>query len=325
MTAQTRNLFDHRKEIAWSALKAGIVISAGLALFFIAIFFSGAMGSLFAPRANLYVRFADARGLRPGSPVWLLGVEIGSIKEIQFADTVMEVKLSVKRSALNFIYSDAKASILNMGLLGDKYVAIEPGRSSTNPIKPGSHLRGETAVTMEEILSASVKSASGVNSFISRLDSIVVSINRGEGSLAKLLKSPEIYAEIRSSTSSIAQLLQGIQRNRGTLGHLIQDSLLYQELTSAGASFGEVGRALNDSSLLFGRLMSDGRIHTMITATLENAARVTGRIDSGKGVLGTLTRNDSLARSMENLVSNLNGLVDSIKKNPKKYFKISVF
>jgi phospholipid/cholesterol/gamma-HCH transport system substrate-binding protein len=254
-----------------------------------------------------------------------LGVEIGSIKAIEFGDSAMEVKLSVKRSALDFIYNDARATILNMGLLGDKYVAIEPGRPSAKPIEPGSLLQGETTVTMEEILSASAKSASGVNSFISRLDSIVASINRGEGSLAKLLRSPELYAEIHSSAASIAQILQGIQGNRGTLGHLIQDSLLYQELASAGASFGEVGRKLADSSALFSKLMNDRRIHTMISGTLQNAARVTARIDSGKGALGRLTQNDSLVRSMERVVANVNSLIDDVKKNPKRYLKFSVF
>lgn len=75
----------------------------------------------------LYARFSTVSGLRVGNPVEMLGLEIGQVagfkmdQQNQQAIAEMKIKKSIK------IYDDAIASIKTAGLIGDKYVSIDPG------------------------------------------------------------------------------------------------------------------------------------------------------------------------------------------------------
>ena len=75
----------------------------------------------------LYARFASVSALRSGSTVEVYGIEVGSVtslnidNERQMAVVEMAIKKKVK------VYDDASATIKSSGLIGDKYVKIEPG------------------------------------------------------------------------------------------------------------------------------------------------------------------------------------------------------
>jgi phospholipid/cholesterol/gamma-HCH transport system substrate-binding protein len=75
----------------------------------------------------LYGRFASVSGLRVGSSVEIYGIQVGSVtslgldSERQMGVVGMKINKGVK------IYDDAAATIKSAGLIGDKYVKIDPG------------------------------------------------------------------------------------------------------------------------------------------------------------------------------------------------------
>ena len=52
---------------------------------------------------------------------------------------------------------------------------------------------------------------------------------------------------------------------------------------------------------------------------------VTGKLDSGKGTLGKLLNDDKLYQDVSGASASIKALVDDIKANPKKYFKVEIF
>ena len=84
----------------------------------------------------LNARFDKVTGLRVGNPVDMLGIEIGRVAKLSlnqkklFALVTIDINKDIK------IYSDAIASIKTEGLIGDRYVSIDPGGSGTL-LKPG--------------------------------------------------------------------------------------------------------------------------------------------------------------------------------------------
>jgi phospholipid/cholesterol/gamma-HCH transport system substrate-binding protein len=120
--------------IAWFAIQAGARIPLA--------------GSTYAVSA----RFSNAGGLKPGSQVFLAGVPVGRVNQInldpQFAAIVrLEVNKDVQ------LPSDTIASIKTSGLIGDKFIALAPGSSPQNLV-PGSTITDtESAVDLESIIS----------------------------------------------------------------------------------------------------------------------------------------------------------------------------
>ncbi|HYA03814.1 MAG TPA: outer membrane lipid asymmetry maintenance protein MlaD [Syntrophobacteria bacterium] len=84
--------------------------------------------SLFGdPSYRLFARFTSVAGLREGSSVTMYGLAIGRVEKLTMdqqkglALVGMEIHRGVK------IYDDAIASIKTEGLIGDRYVSIDPG------------------------------------------------------------------------------------------------------------------------------------------------------------------------------------------------------
>ena len=84
----------------------------------------------------LVARFTSVSGLRVGSGVAMFGIEIGRVERLamdqekQMAMVELQIQKGVK------IYDDAIASIRTEGLIGDRYVSIDPGGGG-DVLKPG--------------------------------------------------------------------------------------------------------------------------------------------------------------------------------------------
>ena len=76
---------------------------------------------------SLYARFSSVAGLKPGSSVDMLGIEVGKVTNLLLDQErqMAMVELRIKKGVL--IYDDAIAAIKTSGLIGDKYVMVDPG------------------------------------------------------------------------------------------------------------------------------------------------------------------------------------------------------
>jgi phospholipid/cholesterol/gamma-HCH transport system substrate-binding protein len=76
---------------------------------------------------TLHASFNTVTGLREGNPVNMLGLEIGRVKKFTMDQENQVVKVEFKINKGIEIYDDAIASIKTEGLIGDKFVAMDPG------------------------------------------------------------------------------------------------------------------------------------------------------------------------------------------------------
>jgi phospholipid/cholesterol/gamma-HCH transport system substrate-binding protein len=102
---------------------------------------------------SLYARFASVSGLRDGSPVEIDGIEVGRVgqmsidQERQMAIVELKIKKGIK------VCDDAGASIKTAGLIGDKFVKIDPGGAG-DILKPGGTITETTSpVDIEDLIS----------------------------------------------------------------------------------------------------------------------------------------------------------------------------
>ena len=77
----------------------------------------------------LYARFGSVSGLRVGNPVEMLGIEVGDVAgfKLDQEKQVVMAELKIKKDVK--IFDDAVASIKTAGLIGDKFISIDPGGS----------------------------------------------------------------------------------------------------------------------------------------------------------------------------------------------------
>ena len=101
-----------------------------------------------------YVVFADfpsVGGLKAGSSVEIAGVEIGRVDRITLSDYQARVAMTIRGDVK--LQEDTIASIKTRGLIGEKFIKINPG-GSEKVIKPnGKITEVEPPVDIEELIS----------------------------------------------------------------------------------------------------------------------------------------------------------------------------
>jgi len=95
--------------------------------------------------------FPTVGGLKTGSTVEIAGVEIGRVDGITLSDYQARVMMSIKTNVK--LQEDSIASIKTRGLIGEKYIRINPG-GSEKIIQPNGRITEvEPPVDIEELLS----------------------------------------------------------------------------------------------------------------------------------------------------------------------------
>ena len=106
---------------------------------------------------SLYAKFSDVNGLRVGSPVDILGMEVGRVEGITLdqKDQMAVVEMGVRKGVR--VYGDSIASIKTEGLIGDKYVNIDRG-APKNSLTPEEPLSKRSRPWISEISSVNMPS-----------------------------------------------------------------------------------------------------------------------------------------------------------------------
>ena len=83
----------------------------------------------------LFARFTSVTGLRVGSSVEVYGIQVGSVTSLSIDQEKQMGIVGMKIDKGTVIYDDASATIKSAGLIGDKYVKLDPGGSG-EALKP---------------------------------------------------------------------------------------------------------------------------------------------------------------------------------------------
>ena len=109
--------------------------------------------SLFGDRSYpLFARFTSVAGLKTGSSVTMYGIQVGRVERLSMDQEkqMALVELKIQRGVR--IYDDAIASIRIEGLIGDRYVSIDPGGGG-NVLQPGGTIvETQPAVDINELI-----------------------------------------------------------------------------------------------------------------------------------------------------------------------------
>lgn len=291
----------------WSQVKTGIFIVAALLLFAGGVLMMGDKTKMFMPKGSLSLMMNDVAGLKIGAPVWLAGVDVGLVTDIEFEDPTannqVEVTLQISKSALKKIGNDSKIAIKTRGLMGEKYVDITPSRSYST--SPPTRVIGENVTRIDDVMQKAGSSFDRLNRIMEKIDNgegtlgklttdkklydnlatlsmelkiVADTINRGEGSLGRLMRSDEPYLKVISILNRADATLTDIQSADGTLGKLVRDRELYDKLVRladksalAADDMRELKTILTSKDNTIGKLLTDRELYDKGVALMTRA------------------------------------------------------
>jgi phospholipid/cholesterol/gamma-HCH transport system substrate-binding protein len=101
----------------------------------------------------LFAKFTSVSGLKIGSPVEMVGMQIGRVSDFSMdqKDMVAVVELRIDNGVK--VYDDAVASIKSNGLLGDKFIKLDAGGGGKLLPPKGTITETEPPVDLIELIS----------------------------------------------------------------------------------------------------------------------------------------------------------------------------
>lgn len=306
-------------KIGWGGMKVGILVSIAIAAILYSSFSGGGV-SIFAPRDNLVVYFQSVNGLLKGASVRLSGVEVGNVESITFVNLDpqrrLEVKLNVRESVWELITVDSKVQLGTIGLLGDKYLEIFPGTPGLPVVEPGAILSLKEETGIDAMAQKAPEITGSIDTLLSNLKTVSGKIAAGEGSVGKMITDSALYENLVNVLDRTTKVLAEIQRNQKEILSKLGSTLDNTTNITAKMDTG-------DGSL--GQIVNDKRLYENAANSAQRLDSILAKIDRGQGSAGALVNDAELYEEIRNLVVRINNLVADIEKNPRKYFKFSVF
>ena len=113
---------------------------------------------------TLYAKFDRIDGLDIGSDVRVAGVKVGSVESERLDPETYQAVVDFSVQSGLQLPKDSAAVVSSDGLLGGKYLALEPG-GDAQMVKPGGQLAlTQSSISIEELLGKFIFSAANLSS-----------------------------------------------------------------------------------------------------------------------------------------------------------------
>lgn len=202
-------------------LKVGAFVLIAIGCLTVAILSIGNF-SFFERGQKMNVIFGYANGLKKAAPVRLAGVEAGHIKDIEILSEGGDMKVRVELFIEDGIHvpADSTITINQLGLLGEKYVEITPGRSQ-QLIQSDGRVLGIDPVPIDRITQR-------IDGMTAKLEKTMDGINNG-------LLTPQNTQSVTDILTGIKNIVNEIQQGKGTLGMFLYNPNIYKNLDELSA------------------------------------------------------------------------------------------
>ena len=290
-------------------VRVGVTVILGLA-----VLIGGIMGLSNFGRTSMmrvwHVRFPQTGGLGQGDEVQVNGIRKGAVKQMVLDGDGVIVDLALAREVQ--LTSDSRVAIRNVGLMGEKVIAVDM-RTSGAAYSTRDTIEGEFEQGMPEVLASLGVAVTGIRSLATQLDSLSTALGRGG-----------LGVTVSNFRKTSEQLRLAVEENRAELKQAVGDfaatAAASREITAGREA--QLKKTLDHFASAAENL---DHLSTRLDSLRTSLQSVAGKLDRGQGTLGRLVNDEKFYNDLSASVKSLRALVDEIRANPQKYFKISVF
>ncbi len=305
-----------QQQIRWSQLRVGLTVLFALVVLLALIFLMSGTTGMFTRKIRIRAYFDNASGLRVGAPVRLEGVDIGNVSDVRVVPgkplTPVQVTMRVTTRFSNNLRKDSLATLSTAGVLGETYVDIYSKTAKGPPAQDGDVLDTLEKPDLQDVVKASQTTLQNMDVLLRRLDRIVAAVERGEGSVGKLIYDPSLYNQLQATLSEVQTVVNQVSQGKGSIGKLINNDELYNKLN---ASIDKVNKMIDDVNAgqgTVGKLIKDPSLYNNANETMSKANTLMGDVNAGKGTLGKFAKDEEFARKVDNTITRLSELSDKL-------------
>jgi len=291
-------------------VKIGLFLSGAILILAVFIFIVGDITTLFQKRGYpLYLYFDSAAGLEKNTVVKLAGVKIGNVDDIRLKEGQAEVTLDINNKVK--LRKGSTATLAALGLLGEKYLEILPGKQQTF-CQPGDTIAVLPSVSFDRLGSELVTVSNDIKE-TGKILRDIIGDEETKGNIKEILNNLSLFASNLKDLSG---------KNENSLGLSIQKTS--EAIKNFDNKVNNLAQSMDELVLSIKDLVEENRESVKMNLekisellnkaekSLELLDKTITNITEGEGTLGKLVQNPDLYHQAENTMGEIKEIIKPV-------------
>lgn len=288
----------------------GLVFFLGLALL---LWATQKLNSLsFTPKQEITAKFVDARGLRAGEPVFVLGTQNGKVLRVDISPTEGEygILATFELDTPVELRESARIEIVDSSFLGGKKVNIFPGK--TGRVMGEQHLFVGTAPlgpldALGDMLGAE-GNKENLQGTLEGLRQFVDRINESDGSLNRFITKSKLYDDFEALVAEVRKAAEDQRQMKSVLGRLLYDEAWGTRTDTIISNIDKAAAGLAGTESLLGRAINEESLGKRLDEIVDRFSQVATNLAGKDSLLGKAINDPEMGKKLEEVAGYLTDL-----------------
>ena len=292
---------QQRRSLRKNTILGGFLLVCLIALTFVTFYLTGFSVT---GRDRWTVYFGSDSMIRSGYEVFVSGTKRGIVESVDLVPDEEVAAGRYVRATLALdkglgLWEGAEVLVAARGLLGGFSVEVKRGDPQKRRIQPGTVLPGRVAGSVFDQLSDVVgDNRASIDAIASNLAAVAERLNKGEGTIGRLLSDEEIYNNFLEMSRTLNEVTASLKTDQSTIGRLLRDSTIYDDIAATTKNLRSVSDDLAAGRGTIGKLLKENETAESLAEAAGALRNVMVRLDRGEGSLGKLLKEDAIANDL---------------------------
>ena len=290
-------------------IKVFLFLAVGVLLLLALCFQFAKTGSWFKPSYALELQSENIGGIRPGAGVLMAGIRIGEVKDIALGEEGLKAIIKVSILDKYKIRNDAIFSLQQAGFLGEQHIAVKAVGTTADYLKNGDVVECKAPFSISEVAGSATKLMDTLERASVQLVEMMTRLNTNlltDGTLKDLSTIVDSAKNTIVQVNSIINDFSKTTLSENGVPKLVKD------LDNTVVDLGKAVQEIKD--VILSNRGNLNQVLENLTKASDNLNTAMESLNKTEGLVGSLLNDPEIKQNFQTTVSNLNILVDGLKK-----------
>jgi len=270
---------------------------------------------LFTNYKTLYVEYENVEGLLPSAPVTLNGLTIGKVNSIAINESTGKLLVELQLNTDFPISKSSIASIYEPSFIEGKQVAILPNFNDKSIAVDGQTITGNVKLSMTSEVSQKLEPLQEkIEKLLSNADNLVTGLNN--------ILDKKGQQDIKKSLAELSSTMEQFHKASLSANTILEDNKtqikgVVSNFNKISGDFSKISDSLQKADL--------AKTARVLQKTLGNVDQIIANLQSGKGTMGKMLKDEALYNNLSKTSKELELLLQDVRLYPTRYVNVSVF
>ncbi len=253
------------------------------------------------------VDFERVEGMREGDRVQVRGIRMGQVTGMQILQESVRVEMIMEEGV--DLREDAIVTLGEKGIVGEVVIEVDPGAGAQ--VEEGHIFKGRTAGTIASMTDAAGAALAEMRVLTAKVTELVDEV-KAEGMVTETLQQ---------ANETLILVDQMVKDNHGDVTAILADLRVTSERIRVLMESDKIGQTFDHAA---SAVITADSMMVSLTESSQRLNSILTKLEEGDGTAAMLLNDPSLYATADSTMTSMKRLLDAMRRNPKRYFKLNV-